>query len=109
MRFVETLEIIQILKGQISSPNQVKEEQFIALELSLLQLEQKREKINDNFKGTLDELLAYVTQRSEAPTLTEHTLLNESNIRRWIQELHLLRDGGGAVTIDYEQRKGREI
>ncbi|MBU9721073.1 MULTISPECIES: YtzH-like family protein [Bacillaceae] len=65
--------------------------------------------INENFTGTLQEIHAYVSEGQFHPNPYAHIQLHKMNIERWVKELELLSVGGGAVTIDYEQRKGREI
>lgn len=65
--------------------------------------------INKNFHGTIEEIHAYVNNITTEQAINEHIHFNETNISRWLEELAMLEDGGGAVTIDYYQRKGREI
>lgn len=109
---METADIrssIQILKTHLTEPEKSNEEQFTHLERSMKKLNLNKDNINDNFTGTIEEVKVYVSHRPNHDALSEHIRLNSENIKRWIEELQLLHDGGGAVTIDYEQRKGREI
>lgn len=69
----------------------------------------ENEEIDPNFQGTIDELKVYATTLLEASNLSEHIKLNDLNIKRWIEELNSIMKGSEAITIDYEQRKGREI
>ncbi|UCZ52330.1 YtzH-like family protein [Bacillus shivajii] len=64
---------------------------------------------NENFQGTLQEIKAYAQKRKESVTLDEHINNHLHHMSRWKEELTLFLNGGGAVTIDYEQRKGREV
>ncbi|UTR11436.1 hypothetical protein MM300_03645 [Evansella sp. LMS18] len=72
-----------------------------------------REKhFNANFSGTVEEIHAYTKTALETNSkdkLQAHVEHHHLNLSRWLEELNLLKAGGGAVTIDYEQRKGREI
>ncbi|MBU9713736.1 YtzH-like family protein [Evansella tamaricis] len=65
--------------------------------------------INDNFKGTLQEIHIYVNDGQFHPNPYSHISHHKLNISRWVEELEMLESGGGAVTIDYDDRKGREI
>ncbi|MCD8509976.1 MAG: YtzH-like family protein [Bacillus sp. (in: Bacteria)] len=67
------------------------------------------EELNKNFHGTIEEINTYVNNLTTNQPIKEHIEVNKPNISRWLEELEMLEDGGGAVTIDYEQRKGREI
>ncbi|MDQ0254978.1 hypothetical protein J2S74_002360 [Evansella vedderi] len=68
------------------------------------------DQINPNFKGTIDEISAYINHDIRTKNeINEHVKHHTLNISRWQEELSMLRAGGGAVTIDYEQRMGREI
>ncbi|ADU31537.1 hypothetical protein [Evansella cellulosilytica] len=69
----------------------------------------KEVNINENFVGTIQELNHYVDNFTESENVQDYVSVNYPNIKRWIDELTLLEQGGGAVTTDYEQRKGREI
>ncbi|WP_026671677.1 hypothetical protein [Alkalihalobacterium bogoriense] len=105
-KFVDTEKIITILQEQIKTGDGT------PLQFATLKTEIKRIRfthdIDPNFKGTFDELETYITTNSDANSTQEHIKLNEMNIKRWMDELHLLMHGK-AVTIDYNQRKGREI
>ncbi|UTR15650.1 hypothetical protein MM221_03415 [Salipaludibacillus sp. LMS25] len=65
--------------------------------------------LNPNFTGTIQEIHIFadkvVTSSHPNDVVYHHSL----NIARWIEEVGLLINGGGKVTIDYEQRKGREV
>ncbi|WP_280769965.1 YtzH-like family protein [Salipaludibacillus daqingensis] len=67
------------------------------------------EKLNENFDGTIQEIHAFIDKADETENLTDLIEHHKLNISRWIEEISLLIDGGGKVTIDYEQRKGREV
>ncbi|WP_026690713.1 hypothetical protein [Alteribacter aurantiacus] len=71
--------------------------------------ELRHDEINENFEGSIVEMDAFIDERTTSSNLKEHIQLHQMNIARWIEELEMLRDGDGGVTIDYEQREGREI
>ncbi|MDG5787730.1 YtzH-like family protein [Evansella sp. AB-P1] len=97
-----------ILLEQVKS-HRTSVEEFQKLEQLLKIIED--EEINDNFEGTLQEIRSYIDRcpTPQGRELDEYVNLHRLNISRWIEELSMLNEGGGAVTLDYEQRKGREI
>jgi len=69
----------------------------------------REEELNENFQGTLQEIHSFVDKSDDTNNLNEFIQLHKLNLSRWVEELSMLIDGGGKVTIDYEQRKGREV
>ncbi|UOE93499.1 hypothetical protein [Alkalihalobacillus sp. LMS39] len=105
-KFVDTEKMTDILEEQLKTGDGT------ALQFATLSTEIKRLRfttdIDPNFTGTFDELETYISTVSQASSAQEHIKLNDLNLKRWIDELHLLMHGK-AVTIDFNQRKGREI
>ncbi|AOM82159.1 hypothetical protein [Salisediminibacterium beveridgei] len=69
----------------------------------------REEPLNENFDGTIQEIHSFLDNLKDTKTPDELVTHHKLNLSRWIDELHFLEEGGGAVTLDYEQRKGREI
>ncbi|MBU8905251.1 YtzH-like family protein [Desertibacillus haloalkaliphilus] len=104
-KYTDTM--IDILEAQKKHQSGT-DEQFHVLAEQLHHLTAKEE-VDPNFLGTVAELKAYIETKDQSESIAEHVRLNELNIKRWIIELTLLAKGSQAVTIDFEQRKGREI
>ncbi|WP_078555544.1 YtzH-like family protein [Bacillus alkalicellulosilyticus] len=105
-KFVDTEKIILILKAQLEAVDS-SSDQFSILKDEIEKVV-TMEEIDPNFKGTLQEIKSYVSTAANSHSYKEHIKLNDLNIKRWIEELERLMRSE-AVTIDYEQRKGREI
>lgn len=69
----------------------------------------RKEKLNENFHGTIQEIHSFIDKADKTENLNDFIQHHQLNLSRWVEEISLLIDGGGKVTIDYEQRKGREI
>ncbi|PYZ93799.1 hypothetical protein CR194_11675 [Salipaludibacillus keqinensis] len=107
MSIQQILEQLQsLLKQQKENSGGTKEE-FNKIEGIIKVL--REENINENFDGTIQEIHSYVDKSKETDSLDEWVQFHKLNLSRWVEELSLLIDGGGKVTIDYEQRKGREV
>ncbi|WP_017726528.1 hypothetical protein [Halalkalibacterium ligniniphilum] len=76
---------------------------------ALYQILRKEYDIDPNFQGTLDELQLFFKEGQQEEQHEDFIPYYDLNIKRWIEELTLLGNGSKAVTIDYQQRKGREI
>ncbi|RNA70396.1 hypothetical protein [Alteribacter keqinensis] len=94
--------LIHMKNREHTSDNDFKKMQTYVKEL-------REEEVNENFEGSIVEMDAFIDERTNSSTLKEHIKLHEMNIARWIEELEMLKDGDGGVTIDYEQRESREI
>ncbi|MFA9559077.1 YtzH-like family protein [Evansella sp. AB-rgal1] len=95
-----------ILKEQLVLKT-ASESQFERLDKIISQL--RDEFINENFQGTIEEIHSYVKNSPRDKEMDDFVNLHRLNITRWLEELTLLNEGGGAVTIDYKQRQGREV
>ncbi|MFV8827627.1 YtzH-like family protein [Alkalihalobacterium sp. APHAB7] len=105
-KLVNTKPIISILQSQLEKgTTSFSQCEDLQEEISKM----IQDDIDPNFKGTLQEILAYCKTIKESEDAMEHIKLNDLNLTRWIEELHLVMKGSEAVTIDYDQRKGREI
>lgn len=69
----------------------------------------REEKMNENFDGTIQEIHAFLDNLKDTDKPDDLVVHHKLNISRWLDELQFLEEGGGRVTLDYEQRKGREI
>lgn len=69
----------------------------------------KQAEFDPNFRGTINELSNYINSGLEQQKNEEEIYLHDLNYKRWIEELELLVHGSSAVTIDYKQRKNRQI
>ncbi|MFB5663792.1 hypothetical protein [Alteribacillus sp. HJP-4] len=105
--YPETEQLIKIITDLLDACNG-SEDQFRTMHQELKKL-QLGEEIDPNFQGTLSEMEAFIDGRSESNSLQQHVEINELNLKRWRSELQHLQEGAGAVTIDHEQRRGREI
>ncbi|RKL66774.1 hypothetical protein CR203_13115 [Salipaludibacillus neizhouensis] len=94
-------------KTETASTETASIEEFTKMDGVLATL--REESINENFLGTIQEIHTYVDNGRESSNRTELVKHHHLNLSRWVEELQLLNEGGGKVTIDYEQRKGREI
>ncbi|WP_078594989.1 hypothetical protein [Evansella clarkii] len=102
-------QVREILKEQLRTKD-AENGQLSELDALLSSLKEKH--FNANFSGTVEEIHAYTKtalETSSKDKLRTHVEHHHLNLARWLEELDLLKAGGGAVTIDYEQRKGREI
>ncbi|MEB1807853.1 MAG: hypothetical protein LPK26_11295 [Bacillaceae bacterium] len=105
-KLVNTKPVISILQSQLEKgTTSFSQCEILKNEISII----ISDEIDPNFKGTLQEILAYCKTIQESEDKIEHIKLNDLNLKRWIEELHLVMKGSEAVTIDYDQRKGREI
>ncbi|MDE5415859.1 YtzH-like family protein [Alkalihalobacterium chitinilyticum] len=105
-KLVNTEPIISILQSQLEKgTTSFSQCENLKNEISII----ISDEIDPNFKGTLQEILAYCKTIQDSDDTIEHIKLNDLNLKRWIEELHLVMKGSEAVTIDYDQRKGREI
>ncbi|WP_216831809.1 YtzH-like family protein [Alkalihalobacterium elongatum] len=106
-KLVNTKPIIELLETQLKQGVTTLEQcEELQEKISIIRQE---EEIDPNFQGTLQELQAYCITVKESNNLSEHVTFNDLNLKRWIEELQLVMTGSEAVTIDYDQRKGREI
>ena len=69
----------------------------------------REERLNENFHGTIQEIHSFIDKADETENLNDFIEHHQLNLSRWVEEISMLLEGGGKVTIDYEQRKGKEI
>ncbi|OLO40201.1 hypothetical protein BTR23_06795 [Alkalihalophilus pseudofirmus] len=105
-KLVDTTPMIEILQSQLKKGTS-SYSHFERLQEEISNVIKKE--IDPNFKGTLQEINVYCKTAKESHNIGEHINLHDLNIKRWLEELHLVMTGSEAVTIDYDQRKGREI
>lgn len=103
----QMLEQFQSILKQVKQKETATNEEFNQLRGIIKVL--REEKFNENFHGTIQEIHAFIDKADETENLNEFIQLHKLNLSRWVEEISLLIGGGGKVTIDYEQRKGREI
>lgn len=107
MDLKQTVDLLQSVLKQQKINETASLEEFTKMKGMIEPL--KEELINENFEGTIQEIHVYVMNGLASSNRKELVTHHKLNLARWIEELELLNDGGGQVTIDYEQRKGREI
>ncbi|WP_416151538.1 YtzH-like family protein [Salipaludibacillus sp. HK11] len=98
---------LQTILEQLQQKNEATKDDFNQLKEVAQEL--RTDKFNENFHGTIQEIHAFADKSEETNNLNELVQHHGLNLSRWIEEISLLIDGGGKVTIDYEQRKGREV
>ncbi|MGJ9382333.1 YtzH-like family protein [Salipaludibacillus sp. CF4.18] len=103
----QRIDLLQSLLDHQKKTETASIEEFTKMDGVLATL--REESINENFLGTIQEIHTYVENGRESSNRNELVRHHHLNLSRWVEELHLLNEGGGKVTIDYEQRKGREI
>ncbi|MCR6111698.1 hypothetical protein HXA35_15220 [Bacillus sp. A301a_S52] len=103
----ELLKDVQTLLCELKEAPFLKNQTIFRLNAAIKEL--RNMDLNPNFTGTIQEIHTFadkvITSSQPDDVLHHHSL----NIARWIEEVGLLINGGGKVTIDYEQRKGREV
>ncbi|SES35053.1 YtzH-like family protein [Salipaludibacillus aurantiacus] len=103
----QILEQLQSLVKQLKEKEEGTKDEINKIEGIIKSL--KEEPLNENFSGTIQEIDAFIETAKESKETNELIKYHKLNLSRWTEELSLLIDGGGKVTFDYEQRKGREI
>ena len=106
-QLITKLEVLLMEQKQLQTADQ----ELLSKMDGILESLRKKSYIQD-FEGTFSEIHAFTTTALDFNEREESNKYVEShrlNLSRWLEELSLLADGGGAVTIDYEQRKGREV
>ncbi|MCR6095471.1 hypothetical protein HXA34_15155 [Salipaludibacillus agaradhaerens] len=103
----ELLKDVQTLLYELKETPILKNQTIFRLNETIKEL--RNMELNPNFTGTIQEIHIFadkvITSSHPNDVVHHHSL----NIARWIEEVGLLINGGGKVTIDYEQRKGREV
>lgn len=65
--------------------------------------------VNENFTGTIEEIRSFADILKDTDSTEDFIMHHKLNLSRWTEELQILEEGSGGVTLDYEQRKGREV
>lgn len=107
MSKLQMLEQLQSIFKQIKEKESVSQEELNQVEGIIKVL--REESLNENFEGTIQEIHTFSDKIKETDNPDNLVKHHKLNLSRWTEELGLLIDGGGKVTIDHEQRKGREV